>query len=98
MIAAATITDGKDAGRIGAFSKSSFEGLGHRDPIHADEMEIATTFATAYLKMGFEPLYFGVTTMEEVAGDLDWRTGEGDLNELSDRLKGRYQFAFLLAR
>jgi hypothetical protein len=48
--------------------------------------------------MNFEPLYFGVTTLEEAAGPLDWRFAEGDLNELSERLKERYEYAFALAR
>jgi hypothetical protein len=87
-----------DAGRIGAFSKSSFAGLGHRDAIYPDELAIATSYADAYVKMGFEPLYFGVTTLEEVAGDLDWRFHPGPLNELSERLKERYEYAFMLAR
>jgi hypothetical protein len=87
-----------DHQRIGAFSKSSFEGLGHRDAIYADEMVLASSYAEAYVKMGFEPLYFGVTTLEEVAGTLDWRFAAGPLNELSDRLKERYEYAFMLDR
>lgn len=86
-----------DDGRIGAFSKSSFAGLGHREAIYADEHAIAASFAEAYLKMGFVPLYFGVTSLEEVAGDLDWRFAREDLNLLSERLKERYEYAFMLA-
>ena len=85
-------------GRIGAFSKSSFAGLNHRPPIYEDELQIAATYGEAYLKMGFEPLYFGTTTLEELAPDLDWRHHSGPLNQLSDRLKERYQYAFMLAR
>jgi hypothetical protein len=85
-------------GRIGAFSKSSFAGLGHRDAVYADELAIASSYAKEYLKMGFEPLYFGVTTLEEVAPDLDWRFHTGALNEISERLKERYEYAFMLAR
>jgi hypothetical protein len=84
-------------GRIGAFSKSSFPGLNHRAPIYDDELQIAATYGEAYLEMGFEPLYFGTTTLEEVAPDLDWRHHPDHLNELSDRLKQRYQYAFMLA-
>jgi hypothetical protein len=87
-----------ERGRIGAFSKSSFGGLGHRDAIYADELAIASSYADAYIKMGFEPLYFGVTSMEEVVPDLDWRFDPGSLNVISDRLKDRYQYAFMLAR
>jgi hypothetical protein len=85
-------------GKIGAFSKSSFEGLGHRDAIYGDELGVATSYAQAYVRMGFEPLYFGVTTLEEVAGGLDWRFDPGALNEISERLKERYEYAFLLDR
>jgi hypothetical protein len=87
-----------DDGRIGAFSKSSFAGLGHRDAVFADELAIASSYADAYLKMGFEPLYFGVTTLEETAAELDWRFAQDALNEISERLKERYQYAFMLAR
>jgi len=87
-----------DRGRIGAFSKSSFAGLGHRDAVYTDELAIASSYADAYLKMGFEPLYFGVTSLEEIAPDLDWRFTGGHLNVLSDRLKDSYQYAFMLAR
>jgi hypothetical protein len=87
-----------DDNRIGAFSKSSFPGLGHRDAIYRDELAIATSYAEAYIKMGFEPLYFGVTTLEETAADLDWRFHPGALNEISERLKDRYEYAFMLAQ
>lgn len=81
-------------GKVGAFSKSSYPGLGHRAPIHSDPTAVATSYAEAYVKMGIRPLYFGVTALEEVAGDLDWRFGEAPLNELSDRLTARYEYGF----
>ncbi|MDB4965225.1 MAG: hypothetical protein JWN44_914 [Myxococcales bacterium] len=87
-----------ERGQIGAFSKSSFEGLGHRDAVFADEPAIASSYAEAYIKMGFEPLYFGITALEEIAPDLDWRFDVGALNVISDRLKERYEYAFMLAR
>jgi hypothetical protein len=87
-----------DDGRIGAFSKSSFAGFGHRPAVFADEHAVATSFAKAYLRMQFEPLYFGVTTLEDAAGELDWRFEPGDLNLLSERLKERYEYAFALAK
>jgi hypothetical protein len=83
-------------GRVGSFSKSSFKGLGHRDAVYADETSIATSYAEAYVEMGFEPLYFGVTTLEEAAPDLDWRFHTGDLNELSGRLQATYEYGFML--
>ncbi len=83
-------------GRIGAFSKSSFKGLGHREPVFADETAMAASFARAYLEMGFEPLYYGVTTLEEAAPDLDWRLHEGDLNEISNRLQASYAYGFVV--
>ena len=81
-------------GRTGAISKSSFKGLGHREPIFADEAAIASSLARAYVDMGFQPLYFGVTTLEEAAPDLDWRFHEGELNILSERLQASYQYGF----
>jgi hypothetical protein len=81
-------------GRVGAFSKSSFAGLGHRDAVFANEEAVARSYAEAYVAMRFSPLYFGVTTLEQVAPDLDWRGGTADLNAISDRLKERYQYAF----
>jgi len=85
-----------ESGRIGAFSKSNFEGLGHRDATFKDEFDIAMSYAKAYIDMGFTPLYFGVTTLEDAASGLDWRFNAGNLNELSDRLIERYQYAFIL--
>jgi hypothetical protein len=81
-------------GRMGAISKSSFKGLGHREPIFADEAAIASSLARAYVDMGFQPLYFGVTTLEEAAPDIDWRFHEGELNILSERLQASYQYGF----
>jgi acyl-CoA synthetase (AMP-forming)/AMP-acid ligase II len=81
-------------GRVGALSKSNFAGLGHRDPVYADEMAVAASYARGYLAMGFTPLYFGVTTLEEVAGDLDWRLSLGDLNHLSALIQEKYEYAF----
>jgi hypothetical protein len=83
-------------GRIGSISKSSFKGLGHRDPVFVDEAAIATSYAEAYVAMGFQPLYYGVTTLEVAAPDLDWRFHEGDLNEISDRLQASYEFGFMV--
>ena len=83
-------------GRIGSFSKSSFEGLGHRDAVFPDETAIATSYARAYVAMSFEPLYFGVTTLEEAAPDLDWRHHPGDLNVISDRLQASYEYGFMV--
>jgi hypothetical protein len=84
-------------GKVGAFGKSSFPGLGHRDPVHRDGNEVALSYADAYVKMGFTPLYFGMARLEEVADDLDWRCGEAPLNVLSERLQARYQYSFGLA-
>jgi hypothetical protein len=81
-------------GRVGALSKSSFEGLGHRDAIFFDEGAIARSFAQAYVRMKFVPLFYGVTTLEEVAQDLDWRLSIDNLNILSSRLIERYQYRF----
>jgi hypothetical protein len=83
-------------GRIGAISKSSFKGLGHREPVFADEASVAASYAKAYLEMGFQPLYFGVTTLEEAAPDLDWRFHQGDLNEISARLQAAYAYGFVV--
>jgi hypothetical protein len=84
-------------GKVGSFSKSSFPGLGHRDAVHADAAAVAVSYADAYVKMGFTPLYFGVTTLEEVAPDLDWRRSQAPLNVLSERLQARYEYSFRLA-
>ena len=83
-------------GRIGSISKSSFKGLGHRDPVFTDEAAVAASYAKAYLEMSFEPLYFGVTTLEESAPDLDWRFHQGDLNEISARLQKSYEYGFVV--
>lgn len=83
-------------GRIGSISKSSFKGLGHRLPKYADEAAIATSYAEAYVEMGFKPLYYGVTTLEAAAPDLDWRFHEGNLNEISDRLQASYEYGFMV--
>jgi hypothetical protein len=89
-----TIYVGGD-GRLGSFSKSSFAGLGHRDAVFADAEAVAKSYADAYVQMGFAPLYYGVTRLEDVAApDLDWRVGERGLNALSERLKARYEYAF----
>ncbi len=75
-------------------SKSSFKGLGHREPVFPDETAIASSYARAYVDIGFEPLYFGVTTLEEAAPDLDWRFDSSDLNEISARLQACYEYGF----
>jgi len=85
-----------DQGKIGTFSKSSFTGLGHRDAIYNNEHEVAASYAQAYMRMGFEPLYFGVTTLEQVAPDVDWRFDRGALNVLSERIQSSYEYAFML--
>jgi len=79
---------------IGSFSKSSFKGLGHRDAVYEDESAIATSYSEAYVAMKFQPLYFGVSRLEEIAPDLDWRFHPGALNEISDRLISTYEYGF----
>ncbi len=90
-------TQEKGPPQIGAFSKSSFLGFNHREPIYESEESIAQSFAQAYLKMGFTPLYYGVMTLEEAGEGLDWRHAEAPINLLSERLIERYQYAFDLA-
>jgi hypothetical protein len=85
-----------DEDHVGAFSKSSFTGLGHRDPVFADGAAVATSYAEAYVDMEFQPLYFGITTLEDAASDLDWRFHSGDLNEISARLQASYEFGFVV--
>jgi hypothetical protein len=87
-----------DDGKVGAFSKSSFKGLGHREAVFSDEVAVATSYAKAYLDMGFEPLYFGVTTLEEAAPDIDWRFHPDPLNVLSERIQACYEYGFMLAK
>jgi hypothetical protein len=87
-----------DAGLVGSFAKSNYPGLGHRDAIYADEMAIAASYAETYIKMGFQPLYFGVTTLEEAAPDIDWRYSMEELNVLSERIQAHYEYSFMLAR
>jgi hypothetical protein len=85
-----------EQGRVGSFSKSSFKGLGHRDAVFDDETAIATSYGEAYIEMEFVPLYFGVTTLEQAAPDLDWRFHDGELNEISERLQASYEFGFVV--
>jgi hypothetical protein len=84
-----------DHGKVGAFSKSSFPGLGHRDPIYEDEFAVAASYAKAYMKMGIDPLYFGVTTLEDAAREVDWRYSPGELNVLSERIQACYAYGFM---
>ncbi len=81
-------------GRVGALSKSNYAALGHRDAVFADELELAASYARGYLSMGITPLYFGVTTIEEVAGDIDWRLSLDDINALSSRIQEKYAYEF----
>lgn len=83
-------------GKVGSFSKSSFKGLGHRDPVYADEVAVATSYGQAYIEMAFQPLYFGVSRLEDAAPDLDWRFFDGPLNEISDRLQATYEYGFMV--
>jgi hypothetical protein len=92
-----TLYWGED-GKIGAFSKSSFEGFGHRKPIFQNEELVAQSFAEAYVKMGFTPLYYGVTTLEEAASDLDWQFSDENITLLSERLIERYEYSFDVAK
>jgi len=85
-------------GKVGSFSKSSFEGFGHREPVHKDAESVAMSYAEVYVEMEFIPLYFGVTTLEEAAPDLDWRLSENELNEISDRLQASYEYGFAVER
>jgi hypothetical protein len=87
-----------DRGTVGAFSKSSFPGLGHRDAEFRSEHDIAASYAKAYLRMGFVPLYYGVTTLEQVAPDIDWRFDRGPLNVLSERIQSAYEYAFMVPK
>jgi hypothetical protein len=58
-------------------------------------MAVAASYARGYLAMGITPLYFGVTTIEEAAGDdIDWRFSAGDINVLSSRIQEKYAYEF----
>jgi hypothetical protein len=84
-------------GRVGSFSKSNFDALGHRGAMFGSECEVAESYAKAYLSMGFEPLYFGVTTLEAVAPDIDWRFDPNPVNVLSERIQSSYEYDFVTA-
>jgi hypothetical protein len=64
--------------------------------VFKDEVAIASSYGKAYIDMGFEPLYFGVTTLEEAAPDIDWRFHPEPLNVLSERIQAKYEYAFML--
>jgi long-chain acyl-CoA synthetase len=82
-------------GKVGAFSKSNYAGLGHRDPVFPNEMAIAASYARGYLAMAITPLYFGVTSLEEAAkDDIDWRFSPNDINLLSSRIQEHYAYEF----
>jgi long-chain acyl-CoA synthetase len=82
-------------GKVGAFSKSNYAGLGHRDPVFPNEMAVAASYARGYLAMGITPLYFGVTTLEEASkGDIDWRFSPDDINLMSSRIQEHYAYEF----
>jgi hypothetical protein len=85
-------------GKVGSFSKSSFVGLGHRDAVFPDETAIATSYGKAYVAMEFEPLYFGVSSLEDIAPNVDWRFHPGELNVLSDCLQATYEYGFMLEK
>jgi hypothetical protein len=85
-------------GKVGSFAKSNYPGLGHRDPVYKSAEAVATSYAEAYVEMEFTPLYFGVTTLEDAAPDLDWRFHEGQLNEISDRLQAAYEYGFAVEK
>ena len=85
-------------GQVGALSKSTWPGLGHRDSVFAGEQAVACSYAQAYVALGFEPLYFGVTALEDAAPDLDWRLSDTPLNEICDRLQASYEYGFEIRR
>jgi hypothetical protein len=85
-----------DDGRVGALGRSNFAGLGHRPPELGGERDAAVSYAEAYLALGFRPLYYGVTSLEAVAGDVDWRFSEQPINSISERLQESYEYSFML--
>lgn len=82
------------ASGYGAFAKSNYPGLEHRPPTFESPHALAVSYARAYRAMGFTPLYFGFSRLEEVCNDLDWQTTPNPLNVLSERLVERYTHAF----
>jgi hypothetical protein len=81
-------------GLIGAFSKSSYAPLGHRERRHASLESVALSYAEGYVSMGFTPLYFGLPRVESTG--LDWRFSPGPLNDLLPLFTESYEFAFEL--
>jgi hypothetical protein len=82
-------------GLLGAFAKSNYPTLGHREPVYETERGVALSYARAYVRMGFVPLYYGSCSIDEVGADLDWRRSSKPLNVMSARLCERYQFEFV---
>jgi len=81
-------------GRLGAFAKSNYEGLGHRAPQFQSEAALAVSYAGGYRRLGFTPLYFGVASLDEICSTVDWRRTDQDLNFVSDEMCARYTHAF----
>jgi len=86
---------GRGGAPIGAFSKSNYRTLGHRDCAFDKLEAVATSFAKGYVEIGFTPLYFGLPRIED--SGLDWRFSQQPLNALLPLFTDAYEFAFELA-
>jgi hypothetical protein len=81
-------------GKVGSFSKSSYPGLGHREAVFKDGEAVALSYAAAYMKMEITPLYYGITTLEEAAPDIDWRRSKEPVTVVCERLQAHYSHGF----
>jgi hypothetical protein len=67
-----------------------------RRGLSVDEAAIATSYATAYVDMGFRAALLRDHHARGCGPDLDWRFHEGDLNEISARLQATYEYGFMV--
>ena len=73
-------------GRFGAFALSRHATQCSRPANFNSPNEVAISYAEEYLTLGFVPVCFGIATLEEVGGGINWRLDPEDFKVLHDRI------------
>lgn len=86
-----------DPTKMGAISKSNYPVLSSIRPSLSSLTQVALHYARQYQSMGMTPLYFGLTTLDEVSEGLDWRFSSTNLAAIPQRIGERFEYAFTVS-
>ena len=83
-------------GRYGTIAVSNFPGLRSQEAIYRSAHHIAMHYAQEYVRIGFRPLLYSISKIDEIFEGEAWRTASQPLCGVVERIVETYRYQFVL--